>query len=138
MTTLEDGMAKRDDSKCVRPEGLGSGVFNPKDFQIFSPEDEMVIGVYRDGVDIRHVIVRNFEPGQENGLHIHPENAHCIYVLEGSGEVFYRDEGPIPIKAGQIWIVPRGKEHGIRNTGSTRLSYLGVTAGAEPSGGGQG
>jgi mannose-6-phosphate isomerase-like protein (cupin superfamily) len=128
-------MAKRDDSKCVRPEGVGNGVFNPKDFQIFSPEDETVIGVYRDGIDIRHVIVRNFEPGQENGLHIHPENAHCIYFLEGSGEVFYRDSGPFPVKAGQVWIVPRGKEHGIRNTGSTRLSYLGVTAGKEPEGG---
>ncbi len=131
-------MAIRDDSKCVHPDGVGSGVFNPKDFQIFNPKDETVIGVYRDGIDIRHVIVRNFEPGQENGLHTHPENAHCIYVLEGSGEVFYRDEGPFPLTAGQIWIVPRSKEHGIRNTGSPRLSYLGVTAGKEPETGGAG
>jgi mannose-6-phosphate isomerase-like protein (cupin superfamily) len=124
----------RDGSKEVRPETLGDGVFNPEDYQIFSPEEEMVIGVYRDGIDIRHVIVRNFEPGQENPLHTHPENAHCIYILEGSGEVFYKEGSPIPIKAGQVWIVPRGKEHGIRNTGSTRLSYLGVTAGREPAG----
>jgi mannose-6-phosphate isomerase-like protein (cupin superfamily) len=123
----------RDGSKEVRPETLGDGVFNPEDYQIFSPKEEMVIGVYRDGIDIRHVIVRNFEPGQENPLHTHPENAHCIYILEGSGEVFYRDGAPIPIKTGQVWIVPRGKEHGIRNTGSTRLSYLGVTAGREPA-----
>src|SRR5262245_31285586 len=66
----------RVNSKEVRPETLGGGVFNPEDYQIFSPDDEMVIGVYRDGVDIRHVIVRNFEPGQENPLHVHPENAH--------------------------------------------------------------
>jgi mannose-6-phosphate isomerase-like protein (cupin superfamily) len=123
-------------SKEVRPETLGTGVFNPEDYQIFSPDEEMVIGVYRDGIDIRHVIVRNFEPGQGNPLHSHPENAHCIYILEGEAEVFYADGQPIPIKAGQIWIVPRGKEHGIRNVGTTRLSYLGVTAGKEPSGGG--
>lgn len=129
-------MAKRDDSRCVGPAELGTGVFDPRDYQVFSPEDETVIGVYRDGVDIRHVIVRNFEPGQENGLHVHPENAHCIYVLEGRGEIFYRDGDPIPIAAGQVWIVPRGRAHGIRNTGSTRLSYLGVTAGAEPARGG--
>ena len=119
----------RDNSKQVRPESLGDGIFDPKDFQIFSPDEETVIGVYADGVDVRHVIVRNFEPGQENPLHVHAENAHVIHILEGSGEVFYPDKPAIPIKAGQVWIVPRGREHGIRNTGSTRLSYLGVTAG---------
>jgi mannose-6-phosphate isomerase-like protein (cupin superfamily) len=128
----------RVNSKEVRPATLGPGIFNPKDFQIFSPDEEMVIGVYRDGIDIRHVIVRNFEPGQENPLHTHTENAHCIYILEGSGEVLRPDGPPLPIKAGQIWIVPRGVEHGIRNTGATRLSYLGVTAGREPAGGGGG
>jgi mannose-6-phosphate isomerase-like protein (cupin superfamily) len=127
----------RVNSKEVRPDTLGTGVLNPEDFQIFSPEEEMVVGVYRDGIDIRHVIVRNFEPGQENPLHTHPENAHCIYILEGSGEVLRPNAPPVPIKAGQMWIVPRGLEHGIRNTGSTRLSYLGVTAGREPEGGGR-
>jgi mannose-6-phosphate isomerase-like protein (cupin superfamily) len=123
----------RDGSKEVRPETLGVGIFDPKDYQIFSPKEEMVIGVYRDGIDIRHVIVRNFEPGQENPLHTHPENAHCIYILEGNGEVLRPNAPPLPITAGQIWIVPRGLEHGIRNTGNTRLSYLGVTAGREPA-----
>jgi mannose-6-phosphate isomerase-like protein (cupin superfamily) len=126
----------RDSSKEVRPETLGTGVLDPADYQIFSPEEEMVIGVYRDGIDIRHVIVRNFEPGQENPLHTHPENAHCIYILQGSGEVLRPDGPPIPIKTGQMWIVPRGLEHGIRNNGNTRLSYLGVTAGREPEGSG--
>jgi len=123
----------RDGSKEVRPETLGTGVFDPADYQIFNADEETVIGVYRDGIDIRHIIVRNFEPGQENPLHTHPENAHCIYILEGSGEVFYPDEPPVPIQKGQMWIVPRGREHGIRNTGATRLSYLGVTAGREPA-----
>jgi len=121
-----------DNSREVRPDTLGTGIFDPKDFQIFSADDQMVIGVYRDGIDIRHVTVRNFEPGQENGLHSHPENAHCIYILQGDGEVLRPDGPPVPIKAGQIWIVPRGMQHGIRNTGSTRLLYLGVNAGREP------
>ena len=123
-----------DNSREVRPETLGTGVVDLKDFQIFSAEDQMVIGVYRDGIDIRHVTVRNFEPGQENRLHSHPENAHCIYILEGNGEVLRPDGPPVPIKAGQIWIVPRGIQHGIRNAGATRLSYLGVNAGREPEG----
>lgn len=123
----------RDNSREVRPDTLGAGILDPKDYQVYSRDEETVIGVYRDGIDIRHVIVRNFEPSQENPLHVHPENAHCIYILEGSGEVLRPDGPPIPIVAGQMWIVPRGVEHGIRNTGSTRLSYLGVTAGREPA-----
>lgn len=134
--TSEEVTNMRVNSKEVRPDTLGTGVFDPKDYQIFSPEEEMVIGVYRDGIDIRHVIVRNFEPGQGNPLHTHPQNAHCIYILEGSGDVLRPDGPPVPIKAGQIWIVPRGAEHGIQNTGNTRLSYLGVTAGREPVSGG--
>lgn len=96
------------------------GIFDPKDFQIFSADDQMVIGVYRDGIDLRHVTVRNFEPGQGNPLHVHPENAHCIYILQGNGEELRTDGPPIPITAGQIWIVPRGTardpEHRVHST----------------------
>lgn len=69
-------------------------------------------------------------------LHIHPENAHCIYILEGEGEVLYENAPAVPIKAGQFWIVPRNVPHGLRNTGPGRLSYLRINGGAEPPGGG--
>ena len=126
----------RDHSHEVRPESLGSGgvgVVNPQDFSVFSAVEPMIMGVYRDGVDLRHVTIRNFEPGQQTPLHVHPENAHCIYVLEGSGDVLVEGAPPIPISAGQFLIVPRNVPHGMANTGDGRLSYLGVNAGAEPS-----
>ena len=126
----------RNNSREVRPEGLGSGgvgVFNPQDFSVFSADEPMIMGVYRDGVDLRHVTIRNFEPGQQTPLHVHPENAHCIYVLEGSGDVLVEGAPPIPISAGQFLIVPRDVPHGMANTGDERLSYLGVNGGAEPS-----
>ena len=126
----------RNNSKQQTPATLGTGVFNPEDFQIYHPEEPNIIGVYADGIDLRHVTIRNFEPGQVTELHIHPENAHCIYILEGSGEVLYQDKPPVPIKAGQIWIVPRNVWHGLRNTGATRLSYLGANGGAAPTGAG--
>lgn len=126
----------RDNSKEVAPDTLGTGVFDPEAFQIYHPDEPNIVGVYRDGIDIRHITFRNFEPGQVSELHIHPENAHCVYILEGSGEVLRKDAPPVPIKAGQFWIVPRNTWHGLRNTGNTRLSYLGVNAGAEPPGGG--
>ncbi len=121
----------RDNTQEVKPESLGAGVFDAAPFQVYSPDDPMIVGVYRDGIDIRHITVRNFEPGQETPLHVHPENAHCIYVLEGSGLALW-EHGDVPIEAGQFMIVPRGVPHGMRNTGATRLSYLGVNAGAEP------
>ena len=126
----------RDNTREVRPESLGPGsvgVFTPEDFRVFSPDEPMIMGVYRDGVDLRHVTIRNFEPGQQTPLHTHPENAHCIYVVEGSGEVLVEGASPIPIHAGQFLIVPRNVPHGMSNTGSTPLSYLGVNGGAEPS-----
>ena len=123
----------RDNSREMTPATLGTGVLKPEDFQVFSNEEPMIVGVYRDGLDIRHITVRNFEPGQETPLHTHPENAHCIYILEGSGHALREDADPVPIRAGQFLIVPRNLPHGLRNTGGTRLSYLGVNAGREPS-----
>ena len=122
----------RDNTSEVRPESLGTGVFDTAPYRLFSAEEPMIVGVYRDGIDIRHITVRNFEPGQETPLHVHPENAHCIYVLEGSGLALWEDRD-VPIEAGQFMIVPRGVLHGMRNTGATRLSYLGVNAGPEPA-----
>lgn len=125
----------RDNSKEVKlqsPRGKDVWVLNPEDYQVFSQDEPMIVGVYRDGVDIRHITVRNFEPGQESPLHIHPENAHCIYILEGTGVVLREGGEPIPIRAGQFLVVPRNTPHGLRNAGSGRLSYLGVNAGAEP------
>ena len=125
----------RDNSNEVKPESLGTGVFDVAPYQTYSPDEPAIVGVYRDGIDIRHVTVRNFEPGQVTPLHVHPENAHCIYILEGSGEFLWEDQAPVPVKAGQFVIVPRNVRHGLRNNGTTRLSYLGVNAGAEPASG---
>jgi len=134
----------RDNTKEVKIEAGDVAVFNPEDFQSFHPDEPMIVGVYRDGIDIRHITIRNFEPGQVSDLHIHPENAHCIYILdhpenahciyilEGSGEVLRDGAPPLPIKVGQFLVVPRNTLHGLRNTGDRRLSYLGVNAGAEP------
>jgi len=132
---MEEEAMPRDNSKEMKQDAFGVekvGVFNPEDYQTYSHESPMIVGVYRDGIDIRHVTLRNFEPGQESALHIHPENAHWIYVLEGEGLVLTGEGSDLPIKAGQFLIVPRDTLHGLRNTGKGRLSYLGVNAGAEP------
>ena len=82
--------------------------------------------MYHDDPDAS-VVVWNLEPGQENDVHTHPENMHVFYVLEGEGSYVRADGKTVPVRAGQCVIVPRKQVHGIRNTGSERLSYLAVS-----------
>jgi mannose-6-phosphate isomerase-like protein (cupin superfamily) len=74
------------------------------------------------------LVVWNLEPGQENRAHHHPESAHTFLVLCGAGEYIRGSDGPVPIRAGDCVIIPRLTEHGIRNTGAERLSYLAFTS----------
>lgn len=107
------------------PDGLGTGVHDPRAFRRFSAEKATVVPMYSDQ-DLS-LVVWNLEPGQENGTHQHPENAHALIVLEGEG-LYLRDDGKTSaVRAGECVIVPRGRVHGIRNTGSARLSYFAVT-----------
>ena len=110
----------------MAPETLGTGVHDPKSFRRFSAEKATVVPVYSDQ-DLS-LVVWNLEPGQENGMHQHPENAHALIILEGRGEYLKDDGSTVPISAGECIIVPRGHVHGIRNSGDERLSYFAVTS----------
>jgi len=114
-----------DHTKQLTPETLGSGIHNPLDFRTFSADGATVVRLYHNDPDAS-VVVWNLEPGQENTPHLHPGNLHVFYVLEGEGS-YLRDEGLVPIMAGQIIIIPHEQCHGIRNTSSSRLSYMAVT-----------
>lgn len=111
-----------DHSRQLTPSTLGSGVYDPLDFRAFDAEGATVVRLYHDDPDAS-VVVWNLEPGQENDSHTHPANLHVFYVLEGEG-VYLRGDGEVPVRAGQIVIIPRQQRHGIRNTGSSRLSYM--------------
>jgi len=74
------------------------------------------------------LVVWNLEPGQENGTHQHPGNAHALIILEGRGDYVKEDGSTVSIRASECVIVPRGRVHGIRNSGDERLSYFAVTS----------
>ena len=112
-----------DHTKQITPETLGEGVYDPRDFQVFSVEGSTVVRMYHEDPDAS-VVVWNLEPGQEHALHSHPENLHVFYVLEGEGTYLRGELSPVPVKSGQCVIIPREHDHGIRNTGTERLSYL--------------
>jgi mannose-6-phosphate isomerase-like protein (cupin superfamily) len=111
-----------DSSKRLTPETLGTGVHDPKEYCQFSPDEGFVVGMYSD--PHLNISIWNLEPGQENSAHIHPNREHVMLVLTGSGVYLRGNDDPVPIQAGQCAIVPIGVVHGIRNTGTERLSCM--------------
>jgi quercetin dioxygenase-like cupin family protein len=117
---------RADERRTMAAETLGTGVHDPKAFRKFSAEKATVVPMYSDQ-DLS-LVVWNLEPGQENGAHRHPENAHALIILKGRGEYLKEDDAPVPIQAGDCVIVPRARLHGIRNCGDERLSYFAITS----------
>lgn len=60
---------------------------------------------------------------QARGPHLHRGYEECIYVLRGTG-VTQAESGDIPIKPGDIVLIPGGEKHMTRNTGSEPLVLL--------------
>ena len=57
------------------------------------------------------------------GPHLHNGYEECIYVLRGAG-VTHCESGEIPIKPGDIVLIPPGEKHMTRNTGDEPLVLL--------------
>jgi quercetin dioxygenase-like cupin family protein len=116
----------QEQSQRLTPETMGNGVIDFRKFQRFAPEEGTVVPVYGDQ-DMR-LTQWNLEPGQENSRHVHHVYGQALIILQGAGEALRgEDEPPIPIKAGDIFMAPRGVPHGIHNTGTERLTYLTIS-----------
>jgi mannose-6-phosphate isomerase-like protein (cupin superfamily) len=57
------------------------------------------------------------------GPHLHNGYEECIYVLKGTG-VTHSESADIPIKPGDIVLIPAGEKHMSRNTGTEPLVLL--------------
>ena len=57
------------------------------------------------------------------GPHLHDGFEECIYVLKGTG-VTVAESGELPIKPGDIVLIPPNDKHMTRNTGSEPLVLL--------------
>ena len=58
------------------------------------------------------------------GPHLHHGYEECIYVLQGTGLTLYEGGGELPVKAGDVVLVPPEEKHVTRNTGSEPLVLL--------------
>lgn len=56
-------------------------------------------------------------PGARHDRHLHHHADEFFIVLEGSG-VMYTDDGTEPVNRGDVVWTPRGRWHGVDNTGS--------------------
>ena len=113
------------------PDTLESGIVTPLELTKFSDEHAIPVPVYTDSAD-QAIVIWNLLPGQENESHSHPFNAHSFVILEGAGLYIKGDPGTpeckeFPVEAGQVVLIPREQVHGIRNTGSEKMSYFAVT-----------
>jgi mannose-6-phosphate isomerase-like protein (cupin superfamily) len=64
------------------------------------------------------------KPGDKpRGPHLHHGFEECIYVLSGEGTT-HAESGEIPIKPGDIVLIPAGEKHMTRNTGNVPLVLL--------------
>ena len=96
-----------DEHLNFRPEKMGKSTL----FQ----SDRMLVGL------------NAFEPGQEHRLHAHEGMDKLYFVLKGEG-LFLLQDKEIPMRAGQLLVAPEGVPHGVRNTGTDRLSVMAVLA----------
>jgi mannose-6-phosphate isomerase-like protein (cupin superfamily) len=112
----------------LTPETVETRVYDPMDFVRYSPEAATLTMMYGNDPDIS-LAIWSLEPGQENPVHVHADYGQTFVVLCGSG-ILLRERGqePLDVRAGQIIINPRRMPHGLRNTGTERLSYLAISS----------
>jgi len=85
---------------------------------------ELVSGEIGSRVTFRIAEIAAPEPGDRpRGPHLHNGYEECIYVLKGTG-VTHCESGEIPIKPGDIVLIPPGEKHMTRNSGKEPLVLL--------------
>ena len=85
---------------------------------------EPVSGEIGSRVTFRIAEIPVAKPGDKpRGPHLHRGFEECIYVLAGEGRTC-AESGEIPIKPGDIILIPSGEKHMTRNPGSVPLVLL--------------
>jgi mannose-6-phosphate isomerase-like protein (cupin superfamily) len=85
---------------------------------------EPVSGEIGSRVTLRIAEIPVPKPGDKpRGPHLHHGFEECIYVLSGEGTT-HAESGEIPIKPGDIVLIPEGEKHMTRNTGNVPLVLL--------------
>jgi mannose-6-phosphate isomerase-like protein (cupin superfamily) len=85
---------------------------------------EMVSGEIGSALTFRIVEIPVPKLGETlRGPHLHHGYEECIYVLKGEGRTL-SETGELPVKAGDVVLVPPEEKHVTRNTGKELLVLL--------------
>jgi mannose-6-phosphate isomerase-like protein (cupin superfamily) len=85
---------------------------------------EPVSGEIGSRVTFRIAEIAPPKPGDKpRGPHVHDGFEECIYVLSGQGTTV-AESGEIPIRPGDIVLIPANEKHFTRNTGTEPLVLL--------------
>ena len=86
-------------------------------------EKEFIAKIHFDGLN--KIIHGTLPPGATIGKHTHEGDSEIIYILSGTGEVFY-DGDIIPLEAGQCHYCPKGHTHSLINNSEADLVFFAV------------
>lgn len=67
-------------------------------------------------------------PGKSVGKHSTEHHEELLVVLEGAGEMLFKDGSKLPVKANTAIYCPPETEHDVKNSGSQVLRYVYVVA----------
>jgi len=85
--------------------------------------------VYKADVSVpgREAVIARVElaPGAVAGRHTHPGD-EITYVMEGEAEISIEGQPNRKVKTGDGFVIPAGKIHDARNTGTSTLKLAGV------------
>jgi len=84
---------------------------------------EPISGEVGSRCSVRIATVAVPQPGAKRGPHLHDGFEEVIYVLSGTGTT-HAESGKIPIKPGDLVLIPAGEKHMTQNTGDVPLVLL--------------
>ena len=74
------------------------------------------------GAEASAAIYFNIPPGKRLGNHV-DMTEETQYIISGSGELLL-DEGPLPLRPGDVVVLKQGVAHDLRSTGSEDLQVI--------------
>jgi mannose-6-phosphate isomerase-like protein (cupin superfamily) len=84
---------------------------------------EPISGEIGSRCSVRIATIAVPQPGAKRGPHLHRGFEEVIYVLSGTGTT-HAESGDIPLKTGDLILIPAGEKHMTLNTGSEPLVLL--------------
>jgi len=108
-------------------------LINPKNNPIVPTPDHTKVTsqeVAGNSVGAKSCVVKLgvYQPGGSSIFHVHENQEHVFYILEGALTVEDKNHNRLTANAGEALYVPAGEEHAAFNYTNEKIVYLAVNA----------